>query len=575
MKASERTLQQLLHSSDQYVIPVFQRYYTWDTANWEQLLDDVGELLEVGAENRRHFMGSIVTVPDGHQPGSVPAYQVIDGQQRLTTLSILLCAVRDVAFSKGWNELAAEVDESYLVHRFKKGRERFKVYPRMRDRARYLALVDRTESSAGGQIEAAHRLFTNRVDQLATSEPELRRFFTALITRLDFVAITLGAENPYKIFRSLNSTGVDLTEADLIRNHVFMSMPIDEQDEFDDTLWRELESRFVRDGKLATRDIEAFLRDVLMRDGSYVGRDGTFEAFERRFPNGGFDPRVVVADLTKVSKLYDLVRGATAHRDDEIEGALRTIRELNVTTAYPLATSLLERSSQGELSRTDLLTILQSIASFVLRRFVCGHSSRAYSTWFVAACRDLANPAKSVPAFLRSKGWPSDEEFRAEFLRFKLYQSKYDRAVLGALEVALQARSEPVGLDGCSIEHVMPQTIDDGDDDGREWIAGLGPEWQPVHAQWLHTPGNLTLVGADYNRSMSNRAFEIKRPVLAASKVYLNQHFDSDTLKTWSQEAIEARGKLLAELAIEVWPLTEADSMDEHGIAAPRDGHRR
>lgn len=554
MKASERTLQQLLHSSDQYVIPVFQRYYTWGTANWEQLMEDVGELLEVGAEDRRHFMGSIVTVPDGHQPGSIPAYQVIDGQQRLTTLSILLCVVRDVALAHEWNELAAEVDENYLVHRFKKGRERFKVFPRMRDRGGYLALVDRTESTAGGQIEAAHRLFTRRIEQLATSEPELRRFFTALVTRLDFVAITLGAENPYKIFRSLNSTGVDLTEADLIRNHVFMSMPIDDQDAFDDTLWRDLESRFVRDGKLSGRDIEAFLRDALMRDGTYVGRDGTFEAFERRFPNGKFDPRTVVADLTKVSKLYDVVRGATAHADAEIEGALGTIRELNVTTAYPLVTALLERSSRNELPRNDLLVILRGIASFVLRRFVCGLSSRAYSTWFVAACRELDDPAMTVPAFLRAKGWPSDDEFRAKFVRFNLYRSKYDRAVLGALELAIQAKSEPVLLDGCSIEHVMPQTIDDAEDDGRAWIAALGDEWRPVHAEWLHTPGNLTLVGADYNSEMSNRAFEIKKPVLAASKVYLNQHFKTDPLKAWSLGEIEGRAKLLADLAIKVWP---------------------
>lgn len=554
MKASERTLQQLLHSSDQYVIPVFQRYYTWGTANWEQLMEDTGELLEPGAEDRRHFMGSIVTVPDGHQPGAVPAYQVIDGQQRMTTLSILLCVVRDVATAHGWNELASEVEENYLVHRFKKGRERYKVFPRMRDRGGYLALVDRAESPAGGQIEAAHRLFVKRVEQVATTEPDLRRFFTALVTRLDFVAITLGAENPYKIFRSLNSTGVDLTEADLIRNHVFMSMPIDEQDEFDDTLWRDLESRFVHDGKLSGRDIEAFLRDALMRDGTYVGRDGTFEAFERRFPNGKFDPRTVVADLTKVSKLYDLVRGATPHADSEIESALRTIRELNVTTAYPLVTALLERSSRNELPRSDLLAILRGTASFVLRRFVCGLSSRAYSTWFVAACRELADPAKTVPAFLRAKGWPSDDEFRAKFVRFNLYQSKYDRAVLGALELAIQAKSEPVLLDGCSIEHVMPQTIDEAEDDGRAWIAALGAEWRPLHAEWLHTPGNLTLVGADYNSEMSNRAFEIKKPVLAASKVYLNQHFKADPLKTWSQGEIEVRAKVLADLAIKVWP---------------------
>ncbi len=499
-------------------------------------------------------MGSIVTVPDGHQPGTVPAYQVIDGQQRLTTLSILLCVVRDCAMGHDWNELAAEVGENYLFHRFKKGRERFKVFPRMRDRGAYLALVDRTESAAGGQIEAAHRYFSKRVEQLTTSEPELRRFFVALVTRLDFVAITLGAENPYKIFRSLNSTGVDLTEADLIRNHVFMSMPIDDQDAFDDTIWRELESHFVQDGKLSGHDFEAFLRDALMRDGAYVGRDGTFEAFECRFPNGKFDPRAVVADLTKVSKIYDIVRGSTNHVDSEINDALRAIRELNVTTAYPLVTALLERSSRRGLPRTDLLAILRGIASFVLRRFICGLSSRAYSTWFVAACRDLADPAKTVFTFLQAKGWPSDDEFKTRFVRFKLYQSKYDRAVLGALELVSQAKSEPVVLEGCSIEHVMPQTIDDDDDDGRAWIAALGNEWRPQHAEWLHTPGNLTLVGADYNSGMSNRAFEIKKPVLAASKVYLNQHFATTSPKIWSQGEIEARAKLLADLAVKVWP---------------------
>ncbi|WP_174461990.1 DUF262 domain-containing protein [Myxococcus sp. CA056] len=554
MKASERTLQQLLHSSDQYVIPVFQRYYTWGTANWEQLLADVSELLEVGADERRHFMGSIVTVPDGHQPGVVPAYQVIDGQQRLTTLSILLCVVRDVALSRGWNELAAEVEENYLLHRFKKGRERYKIFPRLRDRGGYLALVDQTDSTAGGQIEAAHHLFAKHVEQRAISEPELRRFFTALVTRLDFVAITLGAENPYKIFRSLNSTGVDLTEADLIRNHVFMSLPIDDQDGFDDTLWRDLESRFMREGKLYGRDIEAFLRDALMRDGTYVGRDETFEMFERKFPHGEFEPRTVVSDLVKLSKLYDVVRGATAHTNAEVETALRAIRELNVTTAYPLVTALLERSSRNELPRADLLVILRAIASFVLRRFVCGLSSRGYSTWFVAACRELGDPARTVLAFLCAKGWPSDDEFRAKFVRFNLYQSKYDRTVLAALELAVQAKSEQVLLDGCSIEHVMPQTIDDAEDEGRAWIAALGDPWRLVHAEWLHTPGNLTLVGSDYNREMSNRPFEIKRPVLAESKVYLNQHFKADTLKAWSKNQIEERANLLADLAINVWP---------------------
>jgi hypothetical protein len=554
MKASERNVQQLLHSSDQYVIPVFQRYYTWGTANWEQLMEDVADLLAAEADVRRHFMGSIVTVPDGHQPGAVPAYQVIDGQQRLTTISILLCGVRDVARSKGWDALAAEVEENYLIHRFKKGRERFKVFPRLRDRSAYLALVDAAACPLEGQIKEAHGFFFNAVRDLASSEPELRRFFAAVTTRLDFVSITLGTESPYKIFRSLNSTGVDLTEADLIRNHVFMSMPIDEQDNFDDTLWRDLESRFVRDGRLVGRDIEAFLRDALMRGGRYVGRDGTFEEFERRFPAGQFAPREVAANLIATSVLYDTVRGATQHPDAEVEAALRAIRELNVTTAFPLVTALLERAGQGELNPSELLVLLRGIASFVLRRFICGLSSRAYSVWFVAACREPLNSADAVIEFFRTKGWPSDGEFKAKFVRFNLYRSKYDRAILEALERASQVRSERVRLDGCSIEHVMPQAIDETGADGRNWAVALGPDWRTAHAEWLHTPGNLTLVGADYNSEMSNREFGIKKPVLAASKVYLNQHFTAAELTDWSVANIEARGSGLADLAFKLWP---------------------
>src|SRR5439155_842762 len=137
----------------------------------------------------------------------------------------------------------------------------YKVYPRLRDRATYLALVDRaTEGAGGGQIEAAHRYFVKRMDQRATDEAGLRRFFTTIVTRVDLVAITLTGETPYKIFRSLNSTGVDLAEADLIRNHVFMSLPIDEQDAFDDSTWKDLESRFAVDGKVSSQDFEAFLR---------------------------------------------------------------------------------------------------------------------------------------------------------------------------------------------------------------------------------------------------------------------------------------------------------------------------
>jgi hypothetical protein len=535
VKATERTLQQILHSADQYVIPVFQRYYVWEERNWEQLWDDLQGLRENPEEKRRHFLGSIVCVPEPHQPGVVPAYQVIDGQQRLTTLVILLCAVRDAAAGLGWDKLAAEVEENYLVHKFKEGRQRYKVFPRLRDRDSYLALIDRKGATGASKVDKAYEYLAKQLGSngLLEGEGQLRGLFTTLATRLDFVSITLGGENPYKIFKSLNSTGVDLEQGDLIRNHIFMALPVSEQDAFDDQRWRPLERHFEAGGKLDGRLFAAFFRDVLMRQGDYVGENGVYEAFEDRHPLPGVKPRELVGDLELRAGHYDQIRGHARHPDQGVDRALRAIRDLSVTTSYPLVLALHEAREQQKLTAHELIEALRAIAGFVLRRYVCGMSSRPYSRWFCAACRVLgACPLANLQAFLKEKGWPADAEFIPKVRGLNLYNSKYDRAVLEGIELSLQAASEPVLLDGCSIEHVMPQTIGD-DADGQRWQAALGEGWREVHAEWLHTPGNLTLVGSDYNTSMQNKPFADKRPVLAASRVYLNKHFSRPGLADW------------------------------------------
>ena len=166
-------------------------------------------LLEKPEEKSRHFMGSLVCVPERHQPGIVPAYQVIDGQQRLTTLSILLCAVRDEATRLGSDTLAAEVEQTYLIQPFKQGRERYKVFPRLRDRGSYLALVDRNVAGASGRLSEAYCYLSQKLqaEQFSDAAERLRLLFTTLYTRVEFVLINLDGENPYKIFRSLNSLG--------------------------------------------------------------------------------------------------------------------------------------------------------------------------------------------------------------------------------------------------------------------------------------------------------------------------------------------------------------------------------
>ena len=556
MKAGERTLQQLLHSGDQYVIPVFQRYYTWTRDDWSRLWEDIAALLDTGEEKRRHFLGSIVCVPEHHQPGRVPAYQVIDGQQRLTTLSILLCAVRELAREVGANDLAGEVNESYLVHKFKKDREHYKIFLRLRDRSTYMALIDKGEADDGSQIEVAFRYFVKVLKESghADDEAALRAVCTAVTSRLDVVAITLEGENPYKIFKSLNSTGVDLEQGDLIRNHVFMALPIEQQDRFDDEHWRPLEAHFEQDGELVGERFTSFFRDVLLRHGRYIGKNAAYEAFESNWPVAAIKPFDLLPELAQLADLYDIIEGRATPSSAEVDAALVFIRALNVSTSYPLLLHLLDAHKEGTLSSDGLVRCLRMISSFVLRRYVCSESSRAYSRWFCIVCKELGVDIEgNLRSFLEGKGWPDDTHFEQAFIKMDLYQSKYGRAVLDGLELSQQRDSERVALDKCTVEHVMPQTIED-DADGEAWMATLGADWRAAHASWLHTPGNLTLVGHDYNSAMKNRPFPTKKPVLAASKVYLNKHFADGGIEKWSADEIAARGMGLAKLAAAVWP---------------------
>ncbi|MBE7462368.1 MAG: DUF262 domain-containing protein [Planctomycetes bacterium] len=562
MKAIERTLQQMLVSAEQYVIPVFQRYYTWERKNWAQLWDDIIELKEDAKP--RHFMGAIVCVPERPQPGNIVAFQVIDGQQRLVTLSLLLSAMRDLALKEKWDDLAGEIEESYLIHKYRNARERYKLFPRLRDRGSYLQIIDKKISDHQGQIAAAYVYHKKRLDKegFTATRDDLRSFFQLVALRLDFVAITLDEENPYKIFRSLNSTGVDLEEGDLIRNQVFMSLNIDDQDAFDDDYWRPLEQHFYEDGKLNGKQFAQFFRDVLMKDGAYVPAKGIFDAFEVKFPIP-LDSRQLVGELSTLALDHNYMRGATRHPDAKIAEALSHVLDLGATTAFPLLLALFDLQREQKLMPDQLRVACRAISSFVFRRYVCNHTSKPYSRWFCTAAKVVRDSSlEGLLEFLLSKGWPTNEEFKQGFLTLSIYESPYARAVLSAIERSIQRPAETVDLSGCTIEHIMPQTIHPGDEDGDAWIEALGDNWQIEHLKWLHTPGNLTLVGSDYNIEMRNGAFSDKRRLLTNSKVYLNQYFSGQEVADWNVGQIKKRCEYLSRVAVKIWPGPDHGSDD-------------
>lgn len=544
MKATNLNLQGVLNSANQYVIPVFQRFYSWGESDWKRLWEDIIEIQGPDHPTHSHFMGSLVFVPEKLYPDRVPAFQVIDGQQRLITLTLLLCALRDTAQKHGFDMLAAEITQTYLVHPFKKGSEYFRVYPRQRDRGDYMAAIDQKGLAAGRAGEAL-AYFTQQIATLpdATTEDGLRAFFDLLKASIDLVTITLEGENPYRIFKSLNSTGVDLSEADLIRNFIFMHVPIADQDAFDDSYWVPLEKHFEKSDKsLDGNALSAFFRDYLMRTGRYVPPAGTFQAFETRYHNG-FVPVDLVQELARCAISYDKIRGLLQHPDSHANNALRKLRQLESSTAYPLVLNLMERVETGTMSITDLVQAVELLSGFILRRFVCGESSRAYGRLFVAVCNELGDDALAgLRTSLAKRGFPDDTRFTTTLIRFPLYGSRYTRSILETLE-RYHEHKEPADLTLAQIEHIMPQTL------SNEWLVDLGPDAPAIHAAWLHTLGNLTL--SAYNPELQNHAFRVKREEYKNSNIIMTRRLAERT--TWDAQAIEERGQRLAELAAKVW----------------------
>jgi hypothetical protein len=545
MKASEMTLQTLLGGPNQYVIPVFQRYYSWRQENWLGLWEDIVELHDTGQTSSRHFMGALVFLAEPTIPGQIPAYQVIDGQQRTITLALLLCALRDVATMRGFSGLASQITNTVLVHPYHSGREHFRVYPRQRDRDQFTAAIEQ-KAVDEGNIQKALQFFTNEISKAQGCETEvgLRELFNLIVARLDFVAITLQGENPYRIFRSLNSTGVDLSEADLIRNFVFMHVPSSEQDSFDDKRWKVLEQHFfTSEDRLNGTLLSGFFRDFMMSNGKYIPPTSTFQEFENYYAPG-FKPSELLDELDLYAQFYDIVRGVKAHTDKGCHAALRKLRRLESSTTYPLILNLMLRVHQGTLSPNDFAHAVSLVASFILRRFVCGESSRAYGRWFVTACTQLgSDPVNGLRGYLKGRGFPSDSRFTDYFLRADLYTSRYAWAVLEALERAKGSKEVVVDLQQATVEHIMPQRLTD------DWKAMLGTDADQTHSTWLHTVGNLTLTG--YNGELSNHSFEEKKKLYWESNIQLTR--DISQASSWTETEIKARGQTLAHEAVKIW----------------------
>ena len=567
MKATEAKLLQILGAVSQFIIPIYQRTYSWTLKECQQLWADIlraGATEEIGV----HFIGSVVYIEEGLGTLAVQAPKlVIDGQQRLTTVTLLLTALADVldGLPEDQQEPIEEfapaiIRETYLTRRHQKGDKHFKLLLSDTDRVTLMALVDPTAAALPTEpsirIQENHQFFLEQLRAPTTDLAVVCRGISKLLV-VD-VALSRDQDNPQLIFESMNSTGRELSQADLIRNYVLMGQPPELQERLYTLHWRPMEQAFGQEA-YSGNEFSAFMRDFLTLKTAEVPRlDLVYEVFKQ------YERQPAVADAGIEALLGDLHTTAIRYcrvalgqePDPQLRDAFHDLRELKVNVVMPLLLELYGDHQAGLLSRNELLEALRLLEAYVFRRAVCAIPSnsqqKTFATFGRSLRRELGHYLPSFKAHLLDlpsyRRFPSDEEFRRDLQIRNLY--KFNKSCSYWLRrLENHQRKEPIAVADYTIEHILPQNpvLPSA------WRDALGPDWAQVQEEWLHRLGNLTLTG--YNPELSDRPFLDKRDHqeggFRTSPLRVNHGMGQ--LERWDVDAMRQRGETLAARALDVW----------------------
>jgi uncharacterized protein with ParB-like and HNH nuclease domain len=550
MQASETKLQQIIEGTKQYVVPLFQRPYSWKKSEWQILWDDLVELCE--SENpRTHFMGSIVTMPTNAIPEGVSKYLLIDGQQRLTTIFILLCALRDHAEQTDDKRLAAKIDDTILVNSHEDGLDYYKLQPTQMDREVFHKLIRNEEQSEKGGILECYEFFSKKIRQLNV---ELSKVQKVICSNLSVVSVVLSTnDDPYLVFESLNAKGRALTQADLIRNYFFMRIHLDKQEEIYKKYWQPMQD-------LLSDGLTEFIRHYLTKNGIDVKQSEIYFQIKEKINQGDALPHL--QDLHKFADYYSRLLDPKREDNLKIRKYLIRIHRLEVATVYPFLLNCYDEWIQKRISEDEFIAIFQVLENFILRRFVCNVQTRGLNRIFALLYSQVAKDVDIVSGSfvdrlkinLQTKDYPKDAEFRERLMDVKLYgsnRSEKAKLMLQSLEESFRHK-EQVDFSNLSIEHIMPQTLND------LWKSHLGEDWAITHELFIHTLGNLTLTA--YNGELSNSAFSTKKSEFQKSHLELNAYFQE--VNTWRREDIEARSENLSDSIINIWKYFGNESLE-------------
>ncbi|MGV9558841.1 GmrSD restriction endonuclease domain-containing protein [Streptomyces sp. NPDC003522] len=564
MQAKETLFADLVQGrAQQFQVPLYQRTYSWTEKHLKQLWSDILEQAEMlGSEEKAstHFLGSVVLAPSPRNDATFPRWLVVDGQQRLTTLSLALAAIRDHVADTKPNE-AQRIDEQYLINKWNSGNDYLRLLPTQADRSQFTARIrsSLTDEDTSSGVATAYAFFRKKLVEAddPAAPQDVFRIEQAITSRLTLVAVTAErGDNVHRIFESLNNTGLKLSQADLLRNYLFMRLHTRGEHVYE-TYWLPLQ------GSLSNDELEQLMWLQLVLDGDdRVRRQDLYTAQQKRFEDlwtGEAAIEEYVRELHRRGAHFRRLLHPEEEPDPAVRAALRRLDAWQAAVTYPALMLLLDRRERGELDSSETARALAHIESFLVRRMICRVPTNNLNRIFQAVPGQLPRDVPVTEGLHRllsseNRFWPDDAELRdkirtAPFYQYGRWQQR--KLVLQRLEESYE-HPEPVDFTAAqlTIEHVMPQSP------GDEWLRVLSEEvaddetTEELHARFQHTLGNLTLTAV--NAELSNHPFERKQDLLGGSHLEMNRRIAAT--EGWGVREILARADELADRAIALWP---------------------
>lgn len=551
MDARKGNIYEILNGNKQFLIPVYQRYYSWDIEQCKRLWNDIVDMQRKGKSG--HFVGSIVNIAEQAMPTGVQKFMIIDGQQRTTTLTLLLLALRDYAIANPADTTinARRIDNMLLKNEYESGNDRYKLLLTETDRDILISLIESKPIPDGTKSKLLdnYRYFAVKIADKELLPAEIYES----IGKLQIVNITLerAIDDAQAIFESLNSTGKELSESDLIRNYVLMGLEPTEQTHIYEHMWRPMELLFT----YGTQDtlMDKFFRDYLTMKLTRIPKQGcVYAEFKLYHLNCEFSSiRELCQDLLTYAKYYTNIVFARSE-NFALKSLYSDINDLRMEVSYPFLLKVHHDFFEHIITENELLEILRLCISYVFRRSICDIPTNSLNKTFATLRNAIRQEdyLNSIKAFfiLRDdyKEFPNDEKFASAFVSKDIYNMRSRNFILKHLEN--YGNKTLIVVENYTIEHIMPQNKNLS----VEWQTMLGANWKEVQKTYLHTIGNLTLTR--YNSEMSDHPFLTKMNMeggFKESALRLNGFVVKQT--EWNEDTIKTRAKLLAEKAKMIW----------------------